>query len=155
MIRRAIQEDIDSIATLGFLEFQEEQMFRTTGLDFSLASVHAALGQIINKPDLGAVFVAVDGERIVGMIIGEYGRFITSLSQTVLHETAWYVSKPHRGRGHGFALLAALEREAWDNHARAVSVGRAETNMSDGLRAKYAERGYRSFQTMYFLPGEG
>lgn len=151
MIRRATKEDTKDLITLSFLEYMEYGGSAVTGQNFNYESCLLTSNIRFDDPRIGAVFVVEEADgKVVGMIIGSYGRFPADISQHTLHEVSWYVLPEYRGHGYGFALLEALEKEAWENRAIAITIGRPEVTRSEHLDKKYLSLGYLPFQVMYF-----
>lgn len=57
-----------------------------------------------------AVLVAIDGEDVLGW--ASLNRFSHRCAHAAIADLSVYIARSHRGRGIGYALLTALEREA-------------------------------------------
>jgi len=129
-VREATLEDVDAVVALG-LEFLETSTYRQLG-----AGEPDAIARLLcTVLDHGAVFLAVAGDDVVGMIAMLMVPHIFS-GETFADEVAWFVKPAHRGRA-GVLLLQAAERWAVQNHAKLVKMVAPEgTSVGDLYRRK-------------------
>jgi len=107
MIRLATRDDVPALLTMGrsFIQYSEYRAINDHLTDEQLAN---GISAVI---DCGVSFVAVDGERIIGFILGMVGPlwFATHIQTAV--ELAWWVDPAYRGMA-GIRLMKAFENEA-------------------------------------------
>lgn len=129
-VRSATLEDVDAVVALG-LEFLETSTYRQLGA----GEPNAIARLLCTVLDHGAVFLAVAGDEVVGMIAMLMVPHIFS-GETFADEVAWFVKPAHRGRA-GVLLLQAAERWAVQNHAKLVKMVAPEgTSVGDLYRRK-------------------
>jgi hypothetical protein len=107
MIRPATRYDVPALLTMGrsFIQYSEYRAINDHVTDEQLTN---GISAVI---DCGVSFVAVDGERITGFILGVVGPlwFATHIQTAV--ELAWWVDPAYRGMA-GIRLMQAFEDEA-------------------------------------------
>lgn len=107
MIRPATRDDVPALLTMGrsFIQYSEYRAINDHVTDEQLTN---GISAVI---DCGVSFVAVDGERITGFILGVVGPlwFATHIQTAV--ELAWWVDPAYRGMA-GIRLMRAFEDEA-------------------------------------------
>lgn len=89
----------------------------------------ARVSRVEEKVTEGLLVVAVDGEDVVGMALGEPGRAKDGrgdLEPGLLHVSMVYVVPDHQGHGLGAALVEGLADAAWEQDYRNVSLWTAE-----------------------------
>jgi len=104
----------------------------------------ALTAQLIESPD-GVVFVADDGDRLVGMIgMMTFSHHLTG--EKTAGEVAWWVEPD--ARGIGTALLKQAERWGAEQGALHIQMNAPNTRVG----ALYERRGYQMAETTYYRP---
>lgn len=143
-LKRATAQDVDAAEPLLAVQFEEH------AIDLGDASLSVAVRGLVEVPGRGAVLLAMEGPRAVGVAVLAY-------TWTLEHggKCAWldelYVTPEHRGAGLGTRLLRqateiaradgcrALDLEVDHEHARAESLYLRE-GFSPLPRRRFAKR---------------
>lgn len=114
-IRKATVFDAEKLANLG------EEFFAFSAFkDFVTYDVASAEQNILKLLTQGVVFVAEDGDEIVGSIIGILSPLWFNSHTTVATELAWFISEEHRKGTVGIRLYRAFEEWGYSNGAQAI-----------------------------------
>lgn len=134
MIRRADPDDAPRLLPLirAYREFEA-----IDGFDSNV--VASALRQLLSDPRLGAGWIAVDGERSIGYLLGVY-LFSLEHAGLTAEIDELFVVQDARGRGLGAKLIATAEDEFHRVGCTNVSLQVGRRNES--ARAFYAKSGY-------------
>ncbi len=85
----------------------------------------ARVARVAQKVTEGLLVVAVDGDAVVGMALGESGRESDGDGDVVpglLHLSMVFVEPSHQRQGVGAALVEGIADEAWGQGYRSISV---------------------------------
>jgi GNAT superfamily N-acetyltransferase len=140
VIRQATIADIESLVTMG--RHQVAALF--PGWTDNPLQLTALTAQLIESPD-GVVFVAADGDRLVGMIgMMTFSHHLTG--EKTAGEVAWWVEPD--ARGIGTALLKHAERWGAEQGALHIQMNAPNTRVG----TLYERRGYHMAETTYYRP---
>jgi len=107
---------------------------------FQPAKYQKLLSKILRNPSLGKVWVAAEGEQLIGYLVVvfivslEYGGISSEIDE-------FYVDRKKRGRGVGLALLSAAFRTQGSRGTTAISLRVGKSNVA-GIRF-YRGLGFR------------
>lgn len=96
---------------------------------------------------VGAVFAAIDGGEVVGVLSGSVVPCDLN-GDTVAQETWWYVARSHRRSGVGRRLAEAFERYALERGAKRIGLG--VIGHLPGADSLLRSMGYEPFETAYY-----
>lgn len=141
-ITEAKPEDLDAIATLLGVLFAQEHEFNV-----DLSKQRAGLKMILDNPAVGTIFVAREGDPIVGMLNLLFS-VSTALGTKVAVVEDFVVSPASRGNGIGTALMdTALSFCESSQFARVMLVTDFDNH---GAQRLYESRGFvRSSMVTY------
>lgn len=114
-IRKATVFDAEKLAVLG-KEFFAFSAFK----DFVEYDVESAEQNILKLLTQGIVFVAEDGDEIVGAIVGLLSPLWFNSNAFVATELAWFIAEEHRKGTVGIRLYKAFEEWGYANGAQAI-----------------------------------
>lgn len=117
IVREATKKDVQAIAKMAepFIGYSDYSEFVKPSLEEVRESIESMI-------DVGKVFVAVEEEQIVGVMVGMLTHPWLSPSTIVATEMAWWVNENHRGGRTAFRLLKAFEDWAKENRAAVVAM---------------------------------
>jgi GNAT superfamily N-acetyltransferase len=96
----------------------------------------------------GVILVAVDFDRVVGMVGLAIVPFLFNVEKLIATEIVWYVDETEQGLGAGRAMMEAIEPACREKGAIAIQMMTLET--SPPHAGKFYERiGYRRSETSY------
>lgn len=141
MVRRATPNDLHAL-----LEHARE-MYRLSGMagiaDWSDDAMASTFTALMASP-MGAVFVAEEGGRIVGMLVAGAHPLYFAHDHLVAQEIGW-----HAEPGHGSGLKAAFEAWAREIGASSLIMGALESQRPDAVARLYRRSGYRLMETNF------
>ena len=145
MIRKAIEDDILSIAHLGraFVEAAWEGV-----AEYNVMNTIEWLEEFILLPHTALFVAEVEGE-IVGMIAGIVFPFYFNKSHLNAQELFWWVSPPNRKSRVGIDLLKAFEEWAVKKGAKTIQMGTVAKINPEKLAAVYKKKGYQESETYW------
>ena len=133
-LRQATLDDLELITDMG-MKFAVMSPYK----DFCLYTVMREV--IYTCIQTGGCFVYDEK----GFIMGHINKFVYGVD-ALASELGWWVEPPYRGEGVGAELIAAFEKWAYDNGARAVAM----ISLDEEVGAYYVKRGYRLCEHTYF-----
>lgn len=141
-IRPATAEDVPRLAEMGRGFFA----FSAFG-DFAEYDPVSAGRNIEAMRTSGCVFVAADGDEIVGALLGVISPLWFDDSARIASELAWWVNASHRHTPAGLRLYAAFEDWAGDHGATAIVMSDLVVRGGEMPAARLFERlGYTTIE---------
>lgn len=126
VIRSATRDDIPGVLKL-VAKFKKERL-ESLPLSLNLRDVAVTLVKLVDSGE-GVVMVALEGDEVVGAIVGiAFPSFLNSEAK-ILGELMWYVDSGHRDSGVGKKLLKAFEDEARVLEVDVVEMGSFEPGL--------------------------
>ena len=111
-VRAATQDDVDEIVP------RTKALNAEEGIVIDDASLIAAVKRLLAEPSLGGVWL-VEEDGVIGHAVVTYGYDLEFGGRDAFLTELW-VDEPHRGRGAGTTLLAAIDEALVANDIRAL-----------------------------------
>ena len=143
MIRAASLHDLDSLLDVG------EMLFTLSGYEetssFDRASFRDSLMRWMEAPEM-CVFVAVEGEKIVGMAAAVLFPHFYNVTHCTGQELVWWVDPrlASASENHGAGLLLAMENWARHRGAQSFTMGVLEAIRPEAVARFYQRLGYQA-----------
>lgn len=140
-VRRLTADEIGKLMPLANLFFGESAFL----VDFNEKHFEAQWRRFMDSGS-GLIMVLDDGGEIRGAI-GALAYTDPNNGHPTMAEAFWYVHPDHRG--HGLALLTALEKEAAAAGCKFLTMVYLVDSMPDAVRSIYERRGYKAMEVHY------
>lgn len=136
-VRLAAESDLPTLVDFG-RQFYEKTMFH--GMVSYCPEGAESFFRSMMANDL--LFVAVDGEKVVGTIGLIIGPFLINHTHGMASELFWWIDPAHRRSGAGLALMDAAESAAREQGATFLTMVALEGGEVEQAAKIYRARGY-------------
>lgn len=146
MVRNATLFDVEALHVLGQRLAEESPRYSPAGMynrDKAEALFKHLVGTLL-VPGVGGAFVALEGDSIVGVLLGYVAEHVFS-NVKFASDYVFYVAPEARGGTHAADLLRAFEQWAEANGAVEIIPGVSSQINPEGVRKFYTRRGYRHY----------
>lgn len=144
-IRELTRDELPMVSDL-FREFHRECVSRYVASEFTPSVFEGQIARLLEL-GIGCVFGCLDGDRLVGFIIGCL--FLNSATcRMAASESYWYVLPGYRGRERsGYRLVEAFNSWATAAGAKELIIGHMPH--TKGIERYLNRRGFRHWQQQY------
>jgi len=144
LIRRAIISDEPMVFEM--VRKFYNKAFSEFNVEFKEETAHNIGSELIKNH---LVFVACDGDKVIGCI----GGFITpsqfDAGSNMFQETLWYIDEAYRTSRDSLRLFSAVEDHCKDNGITHIIMASLGNRRDESLARFYDRRGYTHFETTY------
>ena len=141
-LKKAEVNDIEVLKSL------ISQYHRFENIAMSDSTRVKAFSSLIGENQFGRIWLILSSEKVIGYIVLCFGYSIEFRGRDAFIDEL-YIQKPHRGKGFGRAVLAAIKNEANNLGIKTLHLEVARTN----ARAKklYSDMGFRAREGFHLM----
>lgn len=140
---------LDTKGVLDLVEEFKQEALNETKISFDRTTLKRRLDDAILN-DVPIIFVAVDKEKVIGVIAGVLINSYFDINKKMATEFIWYVNKKYRGNSASVRLLKTFEKYCKENKADTVTmIAPHYSENSKEIGFFYERQGYKKLETHY------